>query len=168
MEINHQAEDWRAIPGYEYEASDLGRIRNRGGHVLRPTTTKCGYETVRLYGGVARGRRRTVHTFVAAAFLCPRRLGHTVNHRDGNKKNNHPSNLEYLSSGDNQRHAYRTGLKHARRGEENTLAKLSNAQAGAIRTLSRAGESQARMAVMFGVGQATISRIVNRKHYATC
>lgn len=48
-----------------------------------------------------------------------------VNHKDGNKKNNCLSNLEWCSSSENQKHAFRTGLQKPRRGEANNLSKLT-------------------------------------------
>lgn len=52
-----------------------------------------------------------VHRAVALAFIeNPYGLS-DVNHKDGNKANNHVTNLEWLSRRDNHRHAYRTGLR---------------------------------------------------------
>jgi len=34
-----------------------------------------------------------------------------VNHKDGNKENNNIENLEWCTKSENQKHAYRTGIK---------------------------------------------------------
>lgn len=71
-----------------------------------------------------------VHRLVALAFLGlpPEENKHPiVNHKDGNKRNNHVSNLEWIDFSGNIDHAYRTGLrtdnvhvlaKNLRTGEE--------------------------------------------------
>lgn len=54
-----------------------------------------------------------VHTLVAETFVYnpdPSTKKY-VNHIDGNKHNNRASNLEWVTSGENQEHAYRTGLR---------------------------------------------------------
>lgn len=50
-----------------------------------------------------------VHQLVALAFLGPAH-GRQVNHKDGDKENNHRSNLEYVSHRENLYHAMETGL----------------------------------------------------------
>jgi hypothetical protein len=108
------SETWRSIPGFpDYEASNRGRIRSHKWgkwQILRAHRhPKTGYLIVspRVAG---RCIARSVHRLVAAAFLGEA-SGRDVNHIDGNKQNNSVENLEYLSRGDNHRHAYRTGLR---------------------------------------------------------
>ena len=58
------------------------------------------------------GKREAVHRIVAECF-CEKPAGDLeleVNHKDGNKLNNHFSNLEWVTHLENVRHAYRTGL----------------------------------------------------------
>lgn len=56
-------------------------------------------------------KRFAVHRLVALAFL-PNPLNlPQINHIDGNKDNNHVSNLEWCDNGYNQRHAIEHGLK---------------------------------------------------------
>jgi hypothetical protein len=72
-----------------------------------------------------------VHRMVAAAFIGPSE-GKEVNHKDGDKRNNHYSNLEYVSRSENMRHANRMGLAPKPRGEDHPLVKLTDAQVGSL------------------------------------
>jgi hypothetical protein len=110
---------WVDIPEYtgKYQASSLGHIRSVPhnaersdlkpypvpGTVLRPATTKQGYLAV-----VIRRRSRLVHQLVAAAFHGQRPLDHSdVNHINGVKSDNQPSNLEWATRSENTLHALR-------------------------------------------------------------
>lgn len=51
-----------------------------------------------------------VHRLIAMAFLENPNNLRCVNHKDGNKQNNHVDNLEWCTNGHNVRHAYKNGL----------------------------------------------------------
>ena len=53
----------------------------------------------------------SVHRLVATAFIPNPNNLPQINHIDGNKDNNHVSNLEWCDNGYNQRHAMEHGLK---------------------------------------------------------
>lgn len=104
-------EVWRPVPGIpSYEASNLGRIRSVFIHVLQP---KLNYRTLKdepEYELIAIGGKRImVHRMVAAAFHGPRPQGKIVHHKDHNKRNNVPENLEYVTPSHNTRLAYADG-----------------------------------------------------------
>lgn len=66
---------------------------------------KGGYSSVYIYG-----KYRTVHSLVCEAVYGPRPEGYEINHKDGIKTNNHPSNLEYCTGEENRTHAVALGL----------------------------------------------------------
>jgi HNH endonuclease len=76
-----------------------------------------------------------------------------VNHRDGNKANNHPRNLEWSTRVEQEIHASRTGLK-ANRGSSNANAKLRPEQVAEIRALTK--EQLVRYAADHGLAPKTI------------
>ena len=104
---------WKTIEGTngEYQVSDTGLVRaTKTGRVLRPTVSRQGYERVCLFK-MDRERRYRVHRLVAAAFIPNPDNLPQVNHIDGNKRNNHVSNLEWITNEDNMRHAKEHGLR---------------------------------------------------------
>jgi len=146
---------WQDIPGFsDYQASDRGRIRSHKSgqwQVMRQTPhPNTGYLIVspRVNGKYL---ARSVHRLVAAAFLGEAN-GRDVNHINGNKHDNRLQNLEYLSRGENHRHAYRTGLRPP------VGRKLTDEQIQEIATL-RGSDTQKEIARRFGVSRTIIGRI---------
>ena len=79
------------------------------GKLIKAGLGGTGYLTVAL-----RGKTKTIHRMVAEVFI-PNPLNLScVNHKDGNKLNNHISNLEWSTYSDNIKHAYRLGLNKSK------------------------------------------------------
>src|SRR5690349_6500610 len=92
---------WLPITGYEgrYEISDCGKVRNLvSGIELKPRFNKQGYVTAMLYGTDGKPKNKLVHRLVCFAFNgeAPRDK-QDVNHLDGIKSNNIPTNLEWTN-----------------------------------------------------------------------
>lgn len=123
-------EDWRYVIGYEglYMVSNRGRVFSFGRVVI-----KKPYERIKMI--IAKNRvlkhgknqhyyfvnlckysitnNRVIHRLVAAVFIPNPENKPQVNHIDGNKLNNQFWNLEWVTIGENNAHAIRTGLRMA-------------------------------------------------------
>lgn len=86
-----------------------------------------------------------------------------VNHKDGNKKNNCLDNLEWCTSSENQKHAYRTGLQQSRRGKKSNFSKLSEEDVKRVFELRKQGLTQKEIAEKVGCTRSNISYILNKK-----
>lgn len=93
-----------------YDVYDDGRVYSHYSRkFLKPEVTKFGYLQVTL--AVDRKPKRfRVHQLVAQCFVDNPDHLPMVNHIDGNKMNNHASNLEWCTAYDNNKHARETGL----------------------------------------------------------
>ena len=109
-------EKWKNIKGYEgrYQISTFGRVRSfiNNSHqkyktpkILQDSVNK-GYHFVRLQKN-GQIKNKLVHRLVAEAFLPNPNSKLEVNHKDGNKSNNHVLNLEWATHSENVSHMYR-------------------------------------------------------------
>lgn len=114
---------WKQVPGYEgiYSVSSCGVLRmdrkcKKWGSVERIGSPNAdGYMRVSM---TKDGKRKKwfMHRIVALAFIGLNPEGLEVNHRDGNKTNNHVSNLEYVTHKNNMKHAAETKLWNPSQG----------------------------------------------------
>lgn len=153
-------ERWAAVANFIglYAVSDHGRVMSM--NFAQSGLPGIMRQAIRMgYPSVMMGRKQfTVHSLVAEAFLGPRPDRFVVNHRDGDKTNNHFSNLEYVSQSENMKHACRLLLVD-NRGEKHSRAKLNDEKVVEILERLRGGETPARLAAEFGVDQSQISHI---------
>lgn len=141
-----EGEEIRPVPGYEsmYLVTSFGRVfslnyRNTGKtHELAQSSLHDKRRTGSMYrrakmSAINKNTPTATHRIVALAFLPNPNGHHEVNHIDGNKANNHASNLEWVSASENQRHAFAEGLHIPKMGEEHGMAILTEEQVLEIR-----------------------------------
>lgn len=123
----------RPIPGYPHYVTDAGEVFREGSvNPLKPATAKRGgYLQIPLWTG-GKGKTCYVHQLVALAFHGPRPSPrHHAAHRDGDKKNNTPTNVQWITKEENEADKILHGRTN--RGERNGSAKVTDAQAAEIR-----------------------------------
>lgn len=96
-----------------YEVSSWGRVRSTfRNKLMNIHYDKNGYPFVRLVS-INNNRLRKfikIHRLVASEFVIGYKNGYIVNHINGIKTDNTPSNLEWISDIDNKHHAKFSGL----------------------------------------------------------
>lgn len=86
--------------------------------------------------------------------------GHEINHRNGLKDDNRPSNLLCGTAGENVEHAHQGGLID-QFGQKNPSAKLTDNQVAQIRlAYAQGGHTMESLGQRFGVSFQTVSKIV--------
>jgi hypothetical protein len=108
-------EIWKPIKDYEehYEVSNTGKVRSyyygNKPKLIKPYITNKGYFRVGLRKNKIR-KGYSIHRLVAETFLIKIDGKEHLNHIDGNKLNNHVSNLEWCTNSENIKHAFDNGL----------------------------------------------------------
>lgn len=88
---------------------DDGRIfAVKSNRFLSPYDNGLGYLAVKVKNEDGSRSQKYVHRLVAMAYLDEWKQD--VNHKDGNKKNNSVSNLEWMTRSENLKHAFDNGL----------------------------------------------------------
>jgi hypothetical protein len=111
-------QEFRPVKNYEgrYLVSPCGTIYSiRARRLLTPRLNEKGYLTVELWENYKRKVSR-VHRIVAETFIENPFNLKEINHKDGDKQNNHIANLEWCTRSENIKHAYKTGLRMSRKG----------------------------------------------------
>lgn len=96
---------------YDYLVTEDGNVyASHLDKYLSPYDNGIGYLAVKLRNSYGKRQQFYIHRLVALTYL-PNPLGlPDVNHKDGNKSNNHISNLEWSSEKENLKHAYKLKL----------------------------------------------------------
>jgi hypothetical protein len=136
-----------------------GEVQNANtGRFLKPCDNDKGYLKVYL---MVNGKKRSkyIHRLVAEIYCKKPRKAKCdqVNHIDGNKSNNHYSNLEFVTNSENQLHCYKLGLK--------PNAKFNKEEVKSIRRKHKNGQTIKSIAEEYKVLHGTISNIINGISY---
>lgn len=138
----------------EFYSDRYGKMKTRN----KPGTT---YQIINFQRVDGRKKTFRAHRLVLMAFKPVEGMDHLeVNHIDGNKANNRLENLEWVTSSENQKHAFRLGLQKARRGEASNLSKLKRKDVDKVFELFEDGLSDYEIAKIIGCSASNIGSIL--------
>ena len=147
-----------------YFVNEQGEVfSNLRGNIkkLKPVMTNRGYGRVSIS---SIRKNISVHRLVAEAYLDKPDGCDIVEHLDGNKLNNHVSNLKWSTQSENIKRAHKHGVMMDNRGEKHPNSKLSDMDVDTIVYLYVTLQwPQHKIAKEFGVDQSNISLILNKK-----
>lgn len=170
-----EKEIWMPIEGYEglYEVSNLGRVKRllktckyinnksstpRTEHLKYPTLNNYGYYKVTLWKNNNRAFFY-LHRIIAKAFIPNPDNKPEVNHINGIKTDNNLSNLEWVTTAENLRHAKLMGLNDVR-GEKNGMSKIDPEF---VPIIINSVIKSSKLSKLFNVDESTIDSIRKRK-----
>lgn len=144
----------KEVTGYEgrYLIREDGALfRAKDMFQLTPRIRSKGYLYYEL-SFKGKPKVHTVHGLVAKAFCDGYLPGLQINHKDGNKANNHFSNLEWVTVEENLVHAFQNDLIQ--------LCKLSKEDVNDI--LERVSLFTEQISNEYGVGKDTVRRVITK------
>lgn len=159
-------ETFKDVVGFEeiFAISNYGNLwSKRSEKLLKQFIHKNGYAvcSTKIGGRLGINKCFKIHRLVAEAFLENPENKPTVNHKDGDKLNNHLSNLEWSTHAEQTEHAVYTGLIPSRKEENNPKAKLTNQEATLIlEKREETGFGAVRLSKLLGYPVATIRRVI--------
>lgn len=153
----NQDEIWKPVAllpwGRKYEVSNLGRVRGED-KIVKQIVAR-GYASVRLrWGNQSLGTG--VHRLVAMTFIRPPMEGEVVNHKNFDRGDNRPENLEWTTTAENLMYS----RSHGRFPQPRT-AKIDKAAAW---EMFRGGTTVTDIAKHFGCSIAAVSALFKRAH----
>jgi hypothetical protein len=175
---NQEGEIWKDFNNH-YEVSSYGRVRSRDrfitkkdgktynikGILLKQVDNQVGYKQVSLGRSI---KSITVHRLVGELFIPNPEKKLTINHKDGNKHNNHVSNLEWNTYAENNKHAILLGLnkpcgsKNPPYGVNHWNSSLDVTQVKTILICHNDGISISDLASYFKMSRAAIHKVIKR------
>lgn len=153
-----------------YEVNQIGEVRNAmTGHIFHPSVGRNGYEHIclRVLGKKKRYIATClIHRLVAQAFIPNPENKPQVNHKNGNKRFNWVSNLEWATASENTRHAYSIGLSQGKSGSDSPLSIYTEEQIHEVCKLLEKGElSKETISQLTGVSRGTVTGIAIGKRW---
>lgn len=123
-----------------------------------------GYEVAPLY---INGKQKhiKIHRLVAETYIRPIKNKLEINHIDGNKQNNHISNLEWVDRSENIQHAYNLGLRDNvkySKGRTHYLSKINEKIAIEMRRFKQTGCKIREIAIICNVSESCVKNVLYR------
>ncbi len=160
-------EEWKRVIGHEdYQVSNWGKIKSfkryPQGKILSQRINQGGYFYINL---CENGKYKSiqVHSLVAKHFVEGYSPTLSVNHKDCDKSNNKHTNLEWVTSKENLRHAFINGLVSIRKGSSCNLSKLKEKDILIIRRLRKRGRTHNKIARLYRMSRTNITLILSGK-----
>jgi hypothetical protein len=166
---------FKEIPGYagKYFINEQGQVWSVAKRSLmsQQWDEKHPYPWLFLLCEDGKSRTICVHRLMGKTWL-PSPLGkigskrgeYCVNHKDGNKLNNHMDNLEWVTSEENLKHAWRTGLNQSI-GEQSPSSKVDSSQVRLMRELFIQGKTLCDLAGSFGLSMSGVHDICRYRRW---
>lgn len=145
--------------GNTYQVSEVGVVTSHLGRVLSHQVCRKGYHRVVLLSGRKHRLNAAVHRLVALCYVPNLDNKLEVNHKDGDKDNNHFSNLEWCTTAENIKHAINNGLITSPKGFKSHRTRLTPEILKEIHSLLESGVRQTDISARVGVSQPVISQI---------
>jgi len=101
-----------------------------------------------------------VHRLVASAFLKNPLNKPCVNHKDGNKKNNNVTNLEWVTFKENSHHAKINGLWNPFKKNEGPKLKYTNEQCREVKNLVLSGLNYTNAGKIHSMPYSTVAHLM--------
>jgi hypothetical protein len=170
--INREVEIWKTIENTKgkYQISSFGNVRLvYGVNSFKNLKIKYNYTYTKEpndYNGYAHISIRFdefgskvigIHRLVAAMFIPNPNNYNVVNHKDGNKLNNHVENLEWCTQKENIQHAINTGLRKGNL-KPIIITEIKSGERFEFKSISEAEKL---------LGMKNISQILRRKNNRT-
>lgn len=166
--------DNEAIVGGRYVVTTQGEVfglrKNGRRRLLTPRKHTSGYLRIAYCDGSGVQLDVFIHRLVARIFIENPKDFKEVNHKDGDKTNNHASNLEWCSRRMNNLHAFKTGLR-----KYSELAEMARRPRPKARLLTRSDILRIRgeeflvgntaLGRKYGINKESIRKIKLRKTY---
>jgi len=164
-----EEEIWKEIEGFEglYQVSNFGNVKSfknkksthKSFHIMKNMVTTHGYYYVMIYNDKRHAERN--HRLVAKAFIPnPENKPH-INHIDGNKLNNHVSNLEWCTQSENLYHSFKIGLSTINDFQKDLLIKRTKERCSikVVNTKTNQQYDSIKIAAKeYGIGYRALSR----------
>lgn len=169
-------EIWKDIPNYKgyYKVSNFGRVksldhyvegkngsnRHIHGKILSATNDNRGYLKVALQTNKRSSRKLfKVHRLVMISFKKEPSKTYDIDHIDGNKQNNHLTNLEFVTKKINIQRAIKNSLQDRSKGSKKTKVAMLDEDGNVLKKFSSI--SSANKILGYPLKGSGISDVIN-------